>query len=144
LLAKQYGVDDPPNYYRHWRGGYYFATQRKDAPKDQIAMLYYSKWDSPEAARDFAKLYLDYLPKRYSDKVQWTSSCAIATSGSGVEQPCNAEEGSSSQGPVLLEWHDNDLLIMEGYDAGVIKKARDVYFYRMTPAAQPPQGKKPE
>jgi hypothetical protein len=144
LLAKQYGVDDPPNYYRHWRGGYYFATQRKDAPKDQIAMLYYSEWDSPEAARDFAKLYLDYLPKRYSDKVQWTSSCAIATSGSGVEQPCNAEEGSSSQGPVLLEWHDNDLLIMEGYDAGVIKKARDVYFYRMTPAAQPPQGKKPE
>ena len=54
------------------------------------------------------------------------------------------EEGSNSQGPVLLEWHDNDLLVMEGYDAGVIKKARDVFFYRMTPAAQAPQGKKPE
>ena len=144
LLAKQYGANDAPNYYRHWRGGYYFATQRKDAPKEQIAMLYYSKWDSPEAARDFAKLYLDYLPKRYSDKVQWTASCAIATSGSGIEQPCNVEEGSNSQGLVLLEWHDNDLLVMEGYDAGVIKKARDVFFYRMTPAAQAPQGKKPE
>ncbi len=144
LLAKQYGANDAPNYYRHWRGGYYFATQRKDAPKEQIAMLYYSKWDSPEAARDFAKLYLDYLPKRYSDKVQWTASCAIATSGSGIEQPCNVEEGSNSQGLVLLEWHDNDLLVMEGYDAGVIKKARDVFFYRMTPAAPAPQGKKPE
>ncbi len=135
MLAKQYGVNDPPNYYRHWRGGYYFATQDKKAPQDQIAMLYYSHWDSPEAARDFAKLYLDYLPKRYPDKVQWTSSCTIATSGSGVTQPCNVEQGSSKEGPVLIEWHDNDLLILEGYDDGVIKKARDVFFYRMTPAS---------
>ena len=142
LLAKQYGANDAPNYYRHWRGGYYFATQPKEAPKDQIAMLYYSKWDSPEAARDFAKLYLDYLPKRYSDKVHWTASCTIATSGSGIEKPCNLEEGSTREGPVLLEWHDNDLLIMEGYDEGVIKKARDVFFYHMAPAAQAPNDKK--
>ena len=134
LLAKQYGAKDTPNYYRHWRGGYYFATHPKSAPKDQIAMLYYSKWDSPEAARDFAKLYLDYLPKRYTEKVNWTSSCAIATSGSDAQPSCNVEQGSSKQGPVLLEWHDNDLLIMEGYDQGVVEKARNVFFYRMSPA----------
>src|ERR1039458_9120174 len=38
LLAKQYG-GAPPNYYPHWRGGYYFAARAKSAPKDQIAML---------------------------------------------------------------------------------------------------------
>src|ERR1035437_9386985 len=64
LLAKQYG-GAPPNYYPHWRGGYYFAARAKSTPKEQIAMLYFSRWDSPEAARDFAKLYADYLPKRY-------------------------------------------------------------------------------
>ena len=66
LLAKQYGGDDAPkNYYPHWRGGYYFAAHAKAAPKDQIAMLYFSRWDSPESARAFAKLYGDYVPKRY-------------------------------------------------------------------------------
>ena len=141
LLAKQYGANDAPNYYRHWRGGYYFAAQGKNAPKDQIAMLYYSKWDSPEAARDFAKLYFDYLPKRYSDRVKWTSSCAIASSGSETAPQCNREEGQSSQGPVLMEWHDDELLILEGYHHDVIEKARNVIFYHMTPAAQAPKGK---
>ena len=68
LLAKQYGVKDPPNYYRHWRGGYYYAAQAKNGPKDQIAMLYFSRWDSPEAASDFARMYVDYLPKRYPNE----------------------------------------------------------------------------
>ncbi len=139
LLAKQYGVEDAPNYYRHWRGGYYFATHAKSAPKNQIAMLYYSRWDSPQAARDFAKLYLDYLPKRYSEPVNWTSKCTIATSGSGEDKPCNVEQGMSNEGPVLIEWHDNDLLIMEGYDQGVIDKARNVFFYRMSPAPSGPK-----
>ena len=48
LLAKQYGAEDTPNYYRHWRGGYYFAAQAKNAPKDQIAMLFFTHWDSPQ------------------------------------------------------------------------------------------------
>ncbi len=137
LLAKQYGAEDTPNYYRHWRGGYYFATHPKTSPKDRIAMLYYSKWDSPEAARDFARLYLDYLPKRYTEKVNWTSSCAIPSASSDAQQSCNIEQGASNQGPVLIEWHDNDLLIMEGYDQDVIEKARNVFFYRMSPPPGP-------
>jgi hypothetical protein len=140
LLAKQYGAEDTPNYYRHWRGGYYFATHAKSAPKDQIAMLYYSKWDSPEAARDFAKLYLDYLPKRYSDKVAWTSHCTISTSGSNIAKGCQMEQGSAGGSPILMEWHDNELLIMEGYDLQVIDRARNVFFYHMTPG-EAPKGK---
>ena len=140
LLAKQYGANDAPNYYRHWRGGYYFATRPKSAAKNQVAMLYYSKWDSPEAARDFAKLYLDYLPKRYSEPVQWSSKCTISTSGSNIAPGCAMEQGSAGSSPILMEWHDNDLLIMEGYDQSVIDRARNVFFYHMTPG-QAPKGK---
>ena len=146
LLAKQYGVQDAPNYYRHWRGGYYFATHPKNAPRQRIAMLYYSKWDSPEAARDFAKIYYDYLPKRYSEDVRWTSKCDIGTgpsagSGAGIPDPCNLEQGSTSEGPVVMEWHDTDLLILEGYDKDVLERARGVFFYHMTPPPAP-NGKK--
>ena len=74
LLAKQYGGDGAPKtYYPHWRGGYYFAAHAKGAPKDQITMLYFSRWDSPESARAFAKLYADYVPKRYK-KVNWIAA----------------------------------------------------------------------
>ena len=131
LLAKQYGVKDPPNYYRHWRGGYYYAAQAKTAPKDQIAMLYFSRWDSPEAAADFAKLYADNTPKRYKDKVQWTSSCPAGPTAPG-SLPCNLFAATTSEGRILIERHDNDLLILEGYDDAVMAKARDVLLYGMS------------
>jgi hypothetical protein len=122
LLAKQYGGDDAPKeYYPHWRGGYYFAARAKAAPKDQIAMLYFSRWDSPEAARAFAKLYSDYFPKRYKT-VGRVATCPAAPAGQG----CNHEEATMEQGKVVMEFHGNDLLIMEGFDDGVLERARDV------------------
>src|SRR5271166_4789753 len=122
LLAKQYGGDDaPPNYYPHWRGGYYFAAHAKTAPKDQIAMLYFSRWDSPEAARAFAKLYSDYLPKRYKN-VGWFAACPTGPRAPG----CSYTEAMTEQGKVLIEFQGNDLLILEGYGDGVIQRARDV------------------
>jgi hypothetical protein len=152
LLAKQYGVDDPPNYYRHWRGGYYFAAQQKNGPKDQIAMLYFSRWDSPEAASGFAKLYADYTPKRYENPVKWTSACAaganppLSPKAGEDEAPatsCNPLRGSVKEGPILIERHDSDLLIMEGYDDAAIAKARDVLLFGMTlPAATKEKGTK--
>jgi hypothetical protein len=128
LLAKQYGGDDaPPNYYPHWRGGYYFAAHAKGAPKDQIAMLYLSRWDSPEAAHDFAKLYGDYLPKRYKN-VGWVATCPAVPAGPA----CSHEEAATEQGKVVMEFHGNDLLIMEGYDDAVIERARDVLLSGMS------------
>ena len=66
LLAKQYAPDkDPKDFYANWRGGYYLAVHAKGAPKDQIALLYVSRWDSPEAAQEFAAMYEKYVPNRY-------------------------------------------------------------------------------
>jgi len=132
LLAKQYGANDAPNYYRHWRGGYYFAAHPKSAPKDQIAILYYSRWDSPEAAHDFAKLYADYVPKRYTTKAGPPSKSADSDSQ-------NLRSFDTSGGKIRIESQDSDLLIMEGYDDGVIEKARQVFFYHMSLPAQPPK-----
>ncbi len=140
LLAKQYGAEDAPNYYRHWRGGYYFAAHEKTAPKDQIAMLFFTRWDSPEAAYDFAKLYADYLPKRYQGKVDWTKTCPTSANGSR-SLDCTVISGSTSEGPILIERQDNDLLIMESYDQSVIQKVRDVLFYNMSLPPQPSKGK---
>jgi len=122
LLARQYGGDDAPkDHYPHWRGGYYFAAHAKTAPKDQIAMLYFSRWDSPESARTFAKLYADYLPQRYKN-VSWVASCPT---GPGISS-CSHAEAMTEQGKVVMEFHDNDLLILEGYDDAVVERARDV------------------
>jgi len=136
LLAKQYGGDNaPPNYYPHWRGGYYFAAQAKDAPKDRIAMLYFSRWDSPEAAHDFAELYGDYLPKRYK-KVSWVVKCSERDGPA-----CSEEKAATEQGAVAMEFHGNDLLIMEGFDDSVTQRAGDVLLNGPSmPASAPKAG----
>ncbi len=36
----------------------------------------------------------------------------------------------------MIEQHDSDLLIMEGYDDSVVEKARQVLFYNMTLPAE--------
>ncbi len=130
LLAKQYGGDDAPrNYYPHWRGGYYFAAHAKTAPKDQIAMLYFSRWDSPESARAFAKLYRDYVPKRYK-KVNWVVTCPEGPSAAA----CNRMEGVTEQGNVVMEIRGDDLLVLESYNDSVIERARVLLFNSAPPS----------
>ena len=119
LLAKQYGGDNAPKeHYPHWRGGYYFAAHAKDAPKEQIAMLYFSRWDSPQAAHAFAKMYGDYLPKRYK-KVSWIAPCPMESTGPA----CNHAEAMTDEGKVVMQLSGNDLLILEGFDDRVSQRA---------------------
>ena len=132
LLAKQYG-GAPPNYYPHWRGGYYFAARAKSTPKGQIAMLYFSRWDSPEAARDFAKMYADYLPKRYKKAVLQQPASESGMSATGAQPAITFE---TDEGKVTLEIQGNDLLILEGYDDKVAEKARQELLHGM-PLPQP-------
>jgi hypothetical protein len=128
LLAKQYG-GAPPNYYPHWRGGYYFAARPKSAPKDQIAMLYFSRWDSPEAARDFAKLYADYVPKRYKKAALQQPASANGANATGALPAITFD---TNEGKVTLEIQGSDLLILEGYDDKVAENARQVLLRGMS------------
>jgi hypothetical protein len=130
LLAKQYAGDEAPrNYYPHWRGGYYFAAHTKAAPKDQIAMLYFSRWDSPEAAHAFAKLYADYLPKRYKKAVLQQPEAASGTSAPDAQSAFTFE---TNEGKATLEIQGSDLLILEGYDDKIAEKASEVLLHGMS------------
>jgi hypothetical protein len=144
LLAKQYGVKDPPDYYRHWRGGYYYAAQAKNGPKDRISLLYFSRWDSPEAASDFARLYLDYLPKRTKVtglshvgpmKQDGTAHVTDELPGEVRKPEFNVVQLEDKDGPIQIERQGSDVLIIEGFDNSVIAKARDVLLYGMSPPA---------
>jgi hypothetical protein len=134
LLAKQYG-GDPKKYYPHWRGGYYYAAHAKGAPKDQIALMYFSRWDSPQAAQDFAKLWAEYLPKRYQKAALRRPALLNAAA------PQSLYVFDTEEGKAILEVQGNDLLIMEGYADSVVQKARDIYFFGMSLPGNPEKAK---
>jgi hypothetical protein len=120
LLMKQYAPDDDPkNIYTHWRGGYYLADHAKTAPKDQISLLYLSRWDSPESAQAFAKVYEAYTPKRYP---KWSQT------GRAPETGTSAAHGLSEwwEGPesdrVYVDQSGRDLLILESFDEATAQR----------------------
>ena len=123
LLAKQYAPDtDAKQYYTHWRGGYYLAAHAKSAPKDQIALLYLSRWDSPDAAKAFAKLYRGYVPKRYKMPPGVVASLFRRE---GLNRATGCSNGTSGhEGKVVIQTHANDVLILEGFDAATMERAR--------------------
>ena len=65
------------------------------------------------------------------------ANCPDALEVNGKLLGCGTWSANTAQGPVMIETHDSDLLIMEGYDQKIIEKARDVFFYGMTPPQQP-------
>ena len=125
LLVKQYAPDaDAKQYYSHWRGGYYLAVHAKSAPKDQIGLIYISRWDSPESAQAFAKMYGDYVPTRYKDANRLPASCPVA-----AEQPeCSGREWDTTEGRVLIELRGNEMLILEGLNDSAMQRARAALF----------------
>jgi len=118
LLARQYAPGtDPKQYYSHWRGGYYLAVHSKSAPKDQIALFYFSQWDSPETAQAFASLYDDYVPKRYhlNDGVPAESVGNLSAS---------REWDAGLQGKIVILTDRDDVLITEGLDSATMERIR--------------------
>jgi len=120
LLARQYAPEgDAKRYYPHWRGGYYLAAHAKSAPKDQIALLYFSRWDSPKAAEAFANLYSDYTPKRFKEHslMAWGSSV-----GGNEANDTIYKWDFGDQGNVIIQVHGNGVLVLEGFDDAVGKR----------------------
>lgn len=127
-LLKQYGekraaADLSPA----WRGGAYVAFRKAGAtinpgtagsPAD-VAMVYISRWRTPEAAQKFAKLYAAAVPKRYkSAQAQSVSTCS-------GDCPVRTEI-VTEEGPVIIEQYpDNTLIISESFDETTAGKLRD-------------------
>jgi len=133
LLAKQYAPDkDAKQYYSHWRGGYYLAAHAKSAPKDQIALIYLSRWDSPDAANAFAKLYSSYVPKRYQLPAGVSAVSSVGRDESG---DMSFQWDLAQQGKVVIRTRASDVLILEGFDDPTANRIRDALLLGSSQAA---------
>jgi hypothetical protein len=126
-LLKQYGerkiADDVAS---GWQGGAYVTFRRKDkaaeaqASTGDLALLYISRWKTPQAAERFAHFYAGAVAERYhSATVQAVQDC------SGGNCPVSAAQITTEEGPVIVEhWGDNSVIVSEGFDTATAAKLR--------------------
>jgi hypothetical protein len=118
VLIDQYaGTEASRTLYPHWRGGYYYAARPKGNPSAPLALLYVSRWSSPEKAADFAALYAQSLSKRYIH--------VHGVAQDGKTAPENLQEVVSltgihtwltEEGPVVIAVDRDRVLITESLD----------------------------
>jgi hypothetical protein len=118
------GVSQPPtdDISPTWRGGYYVSYKKPDTKPPangkldtaNLALVYVSKWASPQAAKLFADGYGKALAKRYK-KVSVTKSMAEGTRG----------EWSTEEGPVIIETRGDLVVLSESFDPSTFDKLRD-------------------
>lgn len=69
ILIEQYASpEDADKLADSWKGGAYYAASSRDSHLNgtaRIALLYLSRWSSDAAANQFARIYANYVPKRY-------------------------------------------------------------------------------
>jgi hypothetical protein len=126
VLLKQFsGESTSDKLYPQWRGGGYWAFKMKDAaqkgitadpsPTQAIALLYLSRWATPQAAESFAREYARDLPKRYKT----VESAEPAENSTAIPIRWKTDEG-----PVLIEAKDNMVLALESFDSETLDKVR--------------------
>jgi hypothetical protein len=127
-LLKQYGerkVADEIS--SAWQGGAYVTFRRKDkevaevAPSTgDLALLYFSRWKTPQAAEWFASFYARAVALRYhSATVETVPACA------GETCPVSVAQITTEEGAVIVEhWKDNSVVVSEGFDPTTAAKLR--------------------
>jgi hypothetical protein len=119
LLAKLYAPEkNAKDFYANWRGGYYLVVHAKGAPSDEVALLYMSHWDAPEAAQAFAKVYEDYVPNRYP---RWSKEESTPQTQITAGAISTWWEGPDTARVQVLR-DNSDLLILEGFDQGAAER----------------------
>jgi len=141
IMARDFGMDnDIYSVAQRWDGGSYVVAKRAAAGKGEnaaklrtsdLALLYLSRWRTPEAARRFMLIYKNALLKRLNvtDESVLVSKCRD-------EEPCNGaisgERMMTDEGPVFLElWPRNTVLITQSFDDDTVAKLRPLV---LTPA----------
>jgi len=140
LLVDQYeGVDTSKHVYPQWRGGYYYAARPKADPAAPLALLYVSKWSSPESAAQFAAIYANSLKNRYH------SSREVAFEG---HQPQPAAENAQTvrgghewlteEGDVVIDSEGDTVFISESFDDATSGRLREAVMEQHKVAAAAP------
>ncbi|HEY0564457.1 MAG TPA: hypothetical protein VGC88_02675 [Terriglobales bacterium] len=119
LLLKQFGDDDDARTIsRDWDGGSYFAALRKGATPDKtssIALMYVSRWKTPDAASAFAKTYAGSIATKY--KKVAPAECSPCEDG---ERRWNTDEGY-----VEVAQRGNKVIVLEGFEEPLAVKIKE-------------------
>ena len=106
-----------------WRGGIYYAAQKKSAVTEEqkgstasLGLLYESKWKNEESARSFMRVYEEELPRKYSGLTRRQKD----------EADDDERVYSTSEGDVLLSNSGTGLFISEGFPLPLARKLRDL------------------
>src|SRR3984885_4464565 len=127
-LLKQYGERKVANEISaSWQGGSYMTFRRKDKTVAEIspgtadlALLYISRWKTPQAAEWFAGFYGRAASQRYhSATVQVVPACASANC------PVSVVQIVTEEGAVIVEhWKDNSVVVSESFDSATAARLR--------------------
>ena len=107
-----------------WRGGIYYTAQSKQATtaseKDStasLALLYLSRWATPQAALAFANLYAAEIPRKYDDAALEPADENDAPDGTIITRIWK-----TSEGPVLVVVSDKTVFISESFPMDLARK----------------------
>jgi hypothetical protein len=138
ILVEQYaGREEATLIYPEWRGGYYFAGKPKANKAAPIALLYVSRWSSPEKAAEFAAVYANSLAKRYQKRQ------GLGTDGKVAEDAPPADSWRTlrgrhawltEEGVVLIEVRGDAVLISESLDPATTQRVEDDFWPKEEPA----------
>jgi hypothetical protein len=140
ILVEQYaGREEATSIYPEWRGGYYFAGKPKANKAAPIALLYISRWSSPEKAAEFAAVYANSLAKRYQKRQ------GLGADGKVAEDAPPADSWRTlrgrhawltEEGVVLIEVRGDAVLISESLDPATTQRVEDDFWPKEEPAKQ--------
>jgi hypothetical protein len=121
VLVEQYaGREESKRLYPAWRGGYYYAARPKSDPAAPLALLYVSRWSSPEKASEFAEVYAQALSQRYK-KATEMGDPPTAIAASNIDSKANVLTGrhtwTTEEGTVVIEEQGDSVFITESLDA---------------------------
>lgn len=117
-----------------WRGGYYYAAKRKTESKGPLAVVYVSRWASPEDALDFLHTYALSVKSRYRNAVPLNKAPGqlidVSYLAGGLQLARRFDDAKkpgewmTSEGRVTLERHGDVVLVMESFDRDSADKIR--------------------
>lgn len=117
ILIDQYaGAEISKNVYPHWRGGYYYAARPKSDSSAPLAILYVSRWSSPEAAAQFAAIYAKALPKRYKEVHEAEDEKNSINNLQTIESLNGTHTWMTEEGPVVIVVEGDTVFITESLD----------------------------
>lgn len=124
ILIDQYaGVQVSKRLYPHWRGGYYYAARPKGDVSAPLAVIYLSRWSSPEIASEFAFVYAQGLKERYlhvRDVEDETKN--VKPVNYTVETLTGKHTWLTEEGTVFIEVKGDTVLVSESLDQDTTAK----------------------